>query len=164
MSIENNDIKINLPSIEEQKSIAEKLDIYNQEIELSRKWFLNNLINDNMKNEKGIQTEFINFLINNLDFKSENIVIEKKIESSIIDLLIVDNTKINISLLAIVEFKSHEIIIGQDTISQMNKYRDLLNNQNIPCFIFNGIELFVLQSYGWQKISMTDFPKIDQLK
>lgn len=164
MSYEKNDIKIKLPSIEVQKSIADKLDIYNQEIELARKWFLNNLINDKMKNEKDIQTEFINFLINNLDFKSENIVIEKKIESSIIDLLIVDNTNINISLLAIVEFKSHDIIIGQDTISQMNKYRNLLNNQTIPCFLFNGVDLFVLQSYGWQKISIIDFPKIDKLK
>jgi len=164
MSFEKNDIKISLPSIEEQKSITEKLDIYNQEIELSRKWFLKNLINDNMKNEKDVQNEFINFLINNLDFKSENLVIEKKIENSTIDLLIVDNTKTNISQLAIVEFKSHEIIVGQDTISQMNKYRNLLNNQTIPCFLFNGIELFVLQSYGWQKISITDFPKIDQLK
>jgi hypothetical protein len=117
-----------------------------------------------MKNEKDVQAEFINFLITNLDFKSENLVIEKKIENSTIDLLIVDNTKINISQLAIVEFKSHEIIVGQDTISQMNKYRNLLNNQTIPCFLFNGIELFVLQSYGWQKISITDFPKIDQLK
>ena len=164
MSIEKKDIKINLPSIEEQKAIAEKLDIYNQQNELARKWVLNNLINGKMKNEKDIQVEFINFLITNLDFKSENLVIEKKIGNSTIDLLIFDNTKINVSSLAIVEFKSHEIIIGQDTISQMNKYRDLLNNQNIPCFIFNGIELFVLQSYGWQKISITDFPKIDQLK
>jgi|LakMenE18May11ns_1017448.scaffolds.fasta_scaffold9679264_2 hypothetical protein len=164
MSIEKNDIKIKLPSIEEQKTITEKLDIYNQEIELARKWVLNNLINDKMKNEKDVQAEFINFLITNLDFKSENIVLEKKIENSKIDLLIVDNNKIKVSSLAIVEFKSHEIILGQDTISQMNKYRNLLNNQTIPCFLFNGIELFVLQSYGWQKISITDFPKIDQLK
>jgi hypothetical protein len=164
MNSVKNGIKIDLPSIEEQKTIAEKLDIYNQEIELARKWVLNNLINDKMKNEKDVQAEFINFLITNLDFKSENIVLEKKIENSKIDLLIVDNNKINVSSLAIVEFKSHEIILGQDTISQMNKYRNLLNNQTIPCFLFNGIELFVLQSYGWQKISITDFPKIDQLK
>jgi hypothetical protein len=32
------DIKIKLPSIEVQKTITEKLDIYNQEIELARKW------------------------------------------------------------------------------------------------------------------------------
>jgi hypothetical protein len=164
MNSVKNGIKINLPSIEEQKTIAEKLDIYNHEIELARKWVLNNLINDKMKNEKDVQAEFINFLITNLDFKSENLVVEKKIENSTIDLLIVDNTEINISQLAIVEFKSHEIIVGQDTVSQMNKYRNLLNNQTIPCFLFNGIELFVLQSYGWQKISITDFPKIDQLK
>ena len=156
--------KINLPSIEEQKSIAEKLDIYNQEIELARNWFLNNIINDNMKNEKGVQAEFINFLITNLGYKSENLVIEKKIESSIIDLLIVINENGTISPKAIVEFKSHEITIGHETIYQMNKYRSLLNSQSIPCFLFNGIELFVLQSYGWQKISIIDFPKIDKLK
>ena len=63
MNSVKNGIKINLPSIEEQKTIAEKLDIYNHEIELARKWVLNNLINDKMKNEKDVQAEFINFLI-----------------------------------------------------------------------------------------------------
>ena len=164
MNSGRNDIKLNLPSVEEQKLLIDKLDIYSQEIELVRKWVLSNLINNNMKNEKSVQIEFINFLIDNLDFKSENLVIEKKVENSVIDLMIVDNENGAISPIAIVEFKSHEIIIGEETIYQINKYRNLLNNQSLPCFLFNGIELFVLESYGWQKISIIDFPRIQKLK
>ncbi len=163
MSIEKNDIKINLPSIEEQKSIAEKLDIYNQEIELARKAVMESVLNQVPQDEKSISIFFSKFLQTKLGYPESNLINGYKIENSTIDLLIADNTKINISPLAIVEFKTG--VGGYDQfINGFMDFRNHFNQQTLPCFLFNGIELFVLQSYGWQKISITDFPKIDKLK
>ena len=163
MSIEKNDIKINLPSIEEQKAIAKKLDIYNQEIELARSVVMEAVLNHVPQDEKRISNFFIEFLKTKLDYSESNLIKGYKIENSTIDLLIVNNAKINISPLAIVEFKTG--VVGFDlSINQFMEFRNLFSTKNLPCFLFNGIELFVLQSYGWQKISITDFPKIDQLK
>lgn len=163
MSIEKKDIKINLPSIEEQKAIAKKLDIYNQEIELARNVVMESILNHVPQDEKRISNFFIEFLKTKLDYSESNLIKWYKIENSSIDLLIADHTKINISPLAIVEFKTGVEVFKQN-IQRLRDFRNYFNQQTLPCFLFNGIELFVLQSYGWQKISIVDFPKIDKLK
>ena len=75
----------------------------------------------------------------------------------------VDNDKTSFSPIAIIEFINNK---DNNSIARKNvlKYLSQLSNPNIPFFLFNGIELFVLQSYGWQKISIIDFPQIDKLK
>jgi hypothetical protein len=58
------------------------------------------------------------------------------------------------------------VIAGDNNLALKNvrEYQNQFSNPNIPSFLFNGIDLFVLLSYGWQKISIIDFPKIDKLK
>ncbi len=163
MSIEKNDIKIKLPSIEEQKTITEKLDIYNQEIELARKDVIESVLNHVPQDEKRISNFFIEFLQTKLGYSESKLIKGYKIENSSIDLLIADHTKINISPLAIVEFKTGVVGFKQN-IQRLKDFRNHFNLQTLPCFLFNGIELFVLQSYGWQKILIVDFPKIEQFK
>jgi hypothetical protein len=68
-----------------------------------------------------------------------------------------------LSPIAIVEF-----MVNTDdndlALKNVREYQKQFRNPSIPCFLFNGIDLFVLQSYGWQKISIIDFPKIGKLK
>ena len=163
MGTNKNDLKIQLPSIGEQKSIANKLDIYNQQIELETKVVMESILNQVPQDERSISNFFIKFLQTNLDYPESNLINGYKTENSKIDLLIADNTKINISPLAVVEFKTRDVGFDQ-SINRFLDFRNLFTRKNLPCFLFNGIELFVLQSYGLQKISIIDFPKIDKLK
>jgi len=158
-----NDIQINFPSIEEQRVIANKLDIYINEVELEKKAVLESALNQTTQNENSLSHWFVGYLINHLDYTESNIIKEYKIENARIDLLLVDNEKIAFSPIAIVEFVE---IAGDNNLALKNvrEYQNQFNNSNIPSFLFNGIDLFVLLSYGWQKISTIDFPKIDKLK
>jgi hypothetical protein len=154
---------INFPSIEDQRVIAHKLDIYFNEVELEKKAVLESALNQTTQNENSLSYWFVGYLINHLDYTESNIIKEYKIENSRIDLLLVDNDKIAFSPIAIVEF----MVIADDNnlaLKNIREYQNQFSNPNIPCFLFNGIDLFVLQSYGWQKISIIDFPKIEQLK
>lgn len=158
-----NDIQINFPSIEDQRVIANKLDIYFNEVELAKKAVLESVFNQNQQNENSFFKWFEGYLINHLGYTESNILKEYKIENAIIDLLLVDNHKVAFSPIAIVEFINHSDD-SDLTLKHVLEYQNHLNNPNIPCFLFNGIDLFVLQSYGWQKISIIDFPQIDKLK
>jgi hypothetical protein len=152
-----------LHAIEEQKIIADRLDIYIKEIELAKIVVLESILNHVPQDEKRISNFFIEFLKTKLDYSESNLIKGYKIENSSIDLLIADHTKINISPFAIVEFKTGVEVFKQN-IQRLKDFRNYFNQETLPCFLFNGIELFVLQSYGWQKISIVDFPKIDKLK
>jgi hypothetical protein len=116
-----------------------------------------------MNSEQEIKSQFANFLINNLGYESKNLVFEKKIENTTIDLLIIDSEQNLSSTLAIVEFRN-SVKDMENAIKQFRYYESLLNIPNIPCFLLNGIDLFVLQSYGWQRIAFIDFPRIEKLK
>jgi hypothetical protein len=155
--------KINLPSVEEQRDIANRLETYNKQVELEKKLILESVFNRTTQNENSFFKWFEGYLINHLGYTESNILKDYKIENARIDLLLVDNHKIAFSPIAIVEFINH----SDDSdlaLKHVLEYQNHLNNPNIPCFLFNGIELFVLQSYGWQKISIIDFPQIDKLK
>jgi hypothetical protein len=123
MSIEKKDIKINLPSIEEQKAIAEKLDIYNNDIELARKVVIESVLNHVPQDEKRISNFFTEFLQTKLGYSESNLINGYKIENSSIDLLIADHTKINIFPLAIVEFKTGAEDFGQN-IQRLKDFRN----------------------------------------
>lgn len=158
-----NDIQINLPLIEEQRAIANRLETYNNDIELEKKLVLESVFNQTHQNENSLSQWFFGYLINQLGYSESNIIKEYKIENASIDLLLVDNDKIAFSPIAIVEFINH----SDDSdlaLKHVLEYQNQLSYPNIPCFLFNGIDLFVLQSYGWQKISILDFPKSDKLK
>ena len=155
--------KINLPSVEEQRDIANRLETYNKQVELEKKLILESVFNRTTQNENSLSQWFEGYLINHIGYSESHILKEYKIENAIIDLLLVDNDKIAFSPIAIIEFIDNK---DNNSIARKNvlKYLSQLSNPNIPFFLFNGIELFVLQSYGWQKISIIDFPQIDKLK
>jgi hypothetical protein len=158
-----NGFNINFPSIEHQRVITNRLDIYFNKVELEKKAVLESVLNQTTQNENSLSHWFVGYLINQLDYPESSFIKEYKIENARIDLLLVDNDKIAFSPIAIVEFME---IAGDNNLALKNvrEYQNQFSNPNIPSFLFNGIDLFVLQSYGWQKISIIDFPKIDKLK
>jgi len=158
-----NNLSINLPTIDKQIELTKKLDIYFNEVELAKKAVLESVFNQKLQNENSLSQWFVGYLTNHLGYTESNILKEYKIENARIDLLLVDNHKIAFSPIAIVEFLNH-LEDSDLALKYVHEYQNQLSNPNIPCFLFNGIDLFVLQSYGWQKISITDFPKIDKLK
>jgi hypothetical protein len=114
-------------------------------------------------NEQEIRNKFIEYLKNNLGYTQENLLIEKRIDNKIIDLLIIDPASIEISYKALVEFKS--ITGDRDSAeAQVIKYKELLGINNLPCFLVYSEEIYVLQTYGWQLISLQDFPNLEKLK
>ena len=161
MNNDKNELSINLPTIDKQIELTKKLDVYFYEVELAKKAVLESVFNHTPQNENSLSRWFVGYLINHLGYTEPNIIKEYKIENARIDLLLVDNHKIAFSPIAIVEFINHS---DNSDLALKQEYQNHLSNPNIPCFLFNGIDLFVLQSYGWQKISIIDFPKIDKLK
>ena len=116
----------------------------------------------NMENEIEKINWFINFLKRNCNFVDDNFLIEKRINDKIIDLIIVNRLTNNIKPLAIIEFKKP----GSDFNSaqkQVENYLNLLKENNLPSFLIHGNELFILLSYGWQRLEFNDFPKLEKL-
>jgi hypothetical protein len=85
MSLNKNDIKITLPSIEVQRVIANRLETYNKEIELEKNLVLESVFSQNAQNENSLSHWFVGYLINHLDYTESNIIKEYKIENARID-------------------------------------------------------------------------------
>jgi len=104
---------------------------------------------------------FILYLEANLNYKKNNFDYEVRIENKIIDLAIIDKEKI----IAIVEFKSW-LPDFQNTENQVRNYLSLIKNENCPAFLIYGSDgdIFLLQSYGWQKIELQNFPTFETLR
>lgn len=143
-----NDIQINLPLIEEQRTITNRLETYYNDIELEKKLVLESIFNQTHQNENSLSQWFFGYLINQLGYTESNIIKEYKIENASIDLLLVDNDKIAFSPIAIVEFINH----SDDSdwaLKHVLEYQNQLSYPNIPCFLFNGIDLFVCFTIIW---------------
>lgn len=115
-----------------------------------------------MTKEIEIVQRFRNYLIQNLGYSDTNLVIEKRIDNIIVDLLIIDNTSLDFKPIAIIEFKEEHATIDS-TLSQIKKMAEVLKNPNIPAFLVHGQNVYVLQSYGLQKIDLIDFPNLEKL-
>jgi hypothetical protein len=111
-------------------------------------------------NEQEVRHQFLSYLKSKLNYQDNNLVLEKKIGQKVIDLLIQDNSK----ALALVEFKGN--VSDLDGVeSQVRDYLALIENVNCPAFLVAGNEyIYTLLSYGWQQISIDNFPTIETLK
>ena len=163
MNNDKNELSINVPTIDKQIDLTKKLDVYFNEVELAKKAVLESVFSQKQQNENSLTHWFAAYLTNHLGYTESNIIKEYKIENARIDLLLVYNDKITFSPIAIVEF-----MVNTDdndlALKNVREYQKQFRNPSIPCFLFNGFDLFVLQAYGWQKISIIDFPQIDKLK
>jgi hypothetical protein len=106
---------------------------------------------------------FVDILKSSLGYKDENFVFEKKFGDALIDLLIIDNECFDIYPLALVEFRAPYKEMDP-TVAQVKKYQSLMERPDLPAFLVHGNEVYVLQSYGWQKIDMQYFPRVERLK
>jgi hypothetical protein len=109
--------------------------------------------------EHEVVQQFKSYLKNNLNYQENNFELEKRIGGKVIDLLIQNNSK----TLALVEFKSSVADLNGSEI-QVKSYLNLIENINTPAFLVAGNEnIYVLQSYGWQQISISNFPTLEKL-
>jgi hypothetical protein len=115
-----------------------------------------------MKNEKELIKLFIEYLKNNLGYSDDNFIAEKRINNSIIDLLIIDSNSSTQSAKAIIEFKNNTNI-GSSTTDQVMRYRAIIGNHKLPCFIVQDQDVYVLESYGWKRILINEFPSKEKL-
>ena len=110
--------------------------------------------------EQEVRHQFLSYLKSKLNYPDNNLVLEKRIGQKVIDLLIQDNSK----TLALVEFKCN----GTDldgAESQVRDYLDLIENDSCPLFLVAGNDnIYILQGYGWQQISIDNFPTIETFK
>ena len=110
--------------------------------------------------EQEIRHQFISYLKSKLNYQDNNLVLEKRIGAKVIDLLIQDNSK----TLALVEFKGNEPDLD-GAESQVRDYLALVENDSCPAFLVTGNDyIYTLLSYGWQQISIDNFPTIETLK
>lgn len=111
-------------------------------------------------NEQEVRHQFISYLKSKLNYQDNNLVLEKRIGAKVIDLLIQDNSK----TLALVEFKGNvSDLDGAE--SQVRDYLDLIENANCPAFLVAGNDyIYTLLSYGWQQISIDNFPSLNILR
>ena len=71
--------------------------------------------------------------------------------------------KDNDNLIAIVQFKRWETF--QDTEALTRIYLKSIQNEDCPAFLIHSIdEIFILESYGWQKIDLRNFPTFETLR
>lgn len=116
-----------------------------------------------MNKETEIVQWFTNYLIQKLGYSDANLISEKRIDKIVIDLLLIDNTSLEFNPIAIIEFKEAGATIN-DVLFQIKKMTEVLKKPNIPAFLVHGQNVYVLQTYGWQKIDLIDFPNLEKLK
>lgn len=115
-----------------------------------------------------LKPNFTGFLKANLDYQENNFEFlnyknrdgfEEEIDINIADMLIKDNG----NLIAIVQFKRWESF--QDTEELTRIYLKSIQNEDCPAFLIPSIdEIFILVSYGWQKIDLQNFPSFETLR
>jgi hypothetical protein len=111
-------------------------------------------------NEQEVKHQFLSYLKSKLNYQDNNLVLEKRIGQKVIDLLIQDNSK----TLALVEFKDNASYLD-GAEGQVRDYLALVENANCPAFLVAGNDyIYTLLSYGWQQISIDNFPTIETLK
>jgi hypothetical protein len=115
-----------------------------------------------MKNEQDIRLWFLNYLKDNLGYIDEYIIVEKRINNCVIDILIVDPYSNNISYKALVEFKASDID-KERVLAQINKYKENLGNIKLPCYLVQDKNVYVLETNQWKLISIKDFPIYEKL-
>lgn len=49
-------------------------------------------------------------------------------------------------------------------LPQVKKYLEAIGNATLPAFLVHNLDVYVLQSYGWQKFDIKDFPKLQKLQ
>ena len=109
-----------------------------------------------------LKPQFTGFLKANLDYHDNNFEFlnyknpggyEDEIDINVADMLIKDNDRI----IAIVNF--------QDTEALTRIYLKSIKNENCPAFLIPYFdEIFILESYGWQKIELQNFPTFETLR
>ena len=110
--------------------------------------------------EQELILNFVTYLKTKLNYKDENLVLGKNIGGKAIDLIIQENEKI----IAIVEFKGTAVTLENVEV-QVKSYITLLNNETCHAFFVSwNEEIFILESYGWQKIELQNFPTFETLR
>jgi hypothetical protein len=115
-----------------------------------------------------LKPQFTGFLKANLDYHDNNFEFlnyknpggyEDEIDINVADILIKDNDNV----IAIVKFKGMESF--QDTETVLRIYLKSIKNENCPAFLIPYMdEIFILESYGWQKIEIKNFPTFETLR
>ena len=115
-----------------------------------------------------LKPKFTGFLKANLDYHDNNFEFlnyknpngyEDEIDINVADILIKDNNHI----IAIVIFKRWESFQVTEALTRI--YLKSIQNEDCPAFLLPSIdEIFILQSYGWQKIELKNFPTFGTLR
>ena len=106
---------------------------------------------------------FVDILKSSFGYSDGNFVFEKKFDGVLLDLLIIDDECFDFCPLALIEFRGPEKEI-EPTVAQVKKYQSLMERPDLPAFLVHGNEVYVLQSYGWQKIDIHCFPRFERLR
>ncbi len=114
-----------------------------------------------------IKPDFTGFLKANLDYQDNNFEFlnyknphgyEDEIDINIADMLIKQNDHI----IAVVKFKGLENF--EVTESNIRIYLNYIENKKCPTFLVcDNDDIYILQSYGWQKIELQNFPSLKTL-
>jgi hypothetical protein len=115
-----------------------------------------------------LKPQFTGFLKANLDYHENNFEFlnyknpngyEDEIDINVADILIKDNDNV----IAIVIFKRWESFEEAEALTRI--YLKSIKNENCPAFLIPYMdEIFILESYGWQKIEIKNFPTFATLR
>jgi hypothetical protein len=115
-----------------------------------------------------LKPHFTGFLKANLDYNDNNFEFlnynilgssDDEIDINVPDILLKDND----NLIAIVLFKRWESFEETEALTRI--YLKSIKNENCPAFLIPYMdEIFILESYGWQKIELQNFPTFETLR